>query len=139
MSRPTPFNIMTKPNGPRCNIDCTYCYYLEKERLFPDEKKFRMPPEVLDRYVRELIASSVEAGMPEVNFAWQGGEPTMLGVPYFEGIVELQKKYCPDGIRISNSIQTNGTLLDAEWGRFVKENEFLVGISIVGAKEVHDR
>ena len=139
MPHPTPFNIMTKPIGPRCNIDCTYCYYLEKERLFPDEKKFRMPPQVLERYIREMIETSVEAGMPEVAFAWQGGEPTMLGVPYFEEIIALQKKYQPDGVKISNALQTNGMLLDDKWGKFLKENEFLVGISIDGPKAIHNR
>ncbi|MCP5075549.1 MAG: anaerobic sulfatase maturase [Rhodobacteraceae bacterium] len=134
-----PFNIMTKPIGPRCNIACTYCYYLEKENQFPGEKKFRMPPPVLETYVREMIETSVEAGMREVGFAWQGGEPTILGVPYFDEIVALQNKYCPQGIKVTNSLQTNGILLDNEWGRFLKDNEFLVGISIDGPKAVHDR
>ncbi|PRY23583.1 uncharacterized protein CLV78_10473 [Aliiruegeria haliotis] len=136
---PQPFSIMTKPIGPRCNIDCTYCYYLEKEKLFPSEKKFRMSDEVLETYILQLIEASVEAGMPEVLFAWQGGEPTMLGVGYFQKIVELQKKHAPPGVRISNSLQTNGMLLDDSWGTFLAENGFLVGLSIDGPKKIHNR
>lgn len=139
MTTPKPFNIMSKPIGPRCNIDCSYCYYLEKEEQFPDEKKFRMSDEVLDRYVRELIDASARAGMPETTFAWQGGEPTMLGVGFFEKAVALQKQYAPEGMKIVNAFQTNGILLNADWGRFLSENGFLVGISIDGPKQVHDR
>lgn len=135
----TPFHVMTKPNGPRCNIDCEYCYYLEKEKFYPSEKKFRMPQPVLERYIRDYIAAMQEAGMREVAFTWQGGEPTILGVPYFEEIVALQRKYQPAGVRISNSFQTNGILLDDTWGRFLKDNDFLVGISIDGPKHIHDK
>lgn len=84
MARPRPFHIMTKPIGPRCNIDCEYCYYLEKEKLYPSEKKFKMPRPMLEQYIRDMIAAIVKAGMREVQFAWQGGEPTLLGVDYFE-------------------------------------------------------
>lgn len=136
---PRPFSIMTKPMGPRCNIDCAYCYYLEKERQFPDEKKFRMSDAVLESYIRQLIDASVEAGMPEVPFAWQGGEPTLLGVEYFERIVELQQKHLPPGIRATNAIQTNGMLLTDDWGAFLKDAGFLVGLSIDGPRKIHDR
>ena len=139
MSTPTPFSIMSKPIGPRCNIDCTYCYYLEKEKLFPKEKKFRMTPDVLESYIRQLIETSVEAGMQEIPFAWQGGEPTMLGVDYFRQIVSLQKQYAPEGVKITNALQTNGVLLNDEWGGFLRDEGFLVGISIDGPKKVHDR
>lgn len=135
----TPFHIITKPIGPRCNIDCEYCYYLEKEKLFPSEKKFKMAPEVLEAYIRQTIDASLEAGVPEVQFTWQGGEPTILGVDYFRNIVALQKKYMPKGVPLTNAFQTNGILLDDNWGHFLKENEFLVGISIDGPKKVHDR
>ncbi|MCV0428572.1 MAG: anaerobic sulfatase maturase [Roseibium sp.] len=138
MIEPSPFSIMTKPIGPRCNIDCRYCYYVEKEKLFPDEKKFRMSDEVLDSYIRQVIVTSLEAGMAEVSFAWQGGEPTLLGVAYFKNIVRLQEKYAPKGVKISNAIQTNGMLLDDEWGAFFHENSFLVGISIDGPRKIHD-
>ena len=137
--RPSPFNIMTKPNGPRCNIDCSYCYYLEKVKQFPDEKKFRMTDVVLEAYVQQMIETSIEAGMPEVNFAWQGGEPTMLGVGYFRSIVALQNKHAPAGLKVTNAIQTNGLLLNDEWGAFLHDHGFLVGISIDGPKKVHDR
>lgn len=130
---------MSKPIGPRCNIACTYCYYLEKEKLYPDEKKFRMSLQVLERYISQLIETSVEAGMSEVPFVWQGGEPTMLGLDYFRNIVALQKKHAPQGIRITNALQTNGILLDDDWGQFLQANEFLVGISIDGPKKIHNR
>lgn len=139
MAEPAPFNIMTKPIGPRCNIACKYCYYLDKENFFPTEKKFRMSAEVLENYVRQMIAASIEAGMNEAHFAWQGGEPTMLGVDYFRDIVALQKKHAPQGIRISNAIQTNGMLLDSEWAAFLAAEGFLVGISVDGPKKIHDR
>ncbi|WP_261193296.1 anaerobic sulfatase maturase [Pseudoruegeria sp. SHC-113] len=130
---------MTKPMGPRCNIDCKYCYYLEKEGLYPSEKKFRMSEDMLEHYVRALIETSRKAGMKEVAFAWQGGEPTLLGLPFFERAVELQRTHCPDGIQISNSIQTNGILLDDDWARFLARENFLVGLSVDGPKSVHDR
>lgn len=139
MTTPRPFNIMTKPIGPRCNIDCSYCYYLEKEKLYPAEKKFRMADDVLESYVRQMIDTSLEAGMQEVSFAWQGGEPTMLGVDYFRKIVALQKRFAPQGVRVTNAFQTNGMLLDDDWGAFLHDNGFLVGISIDGPKKVHDR
>ncbi len=130
---------MTKPIGPRCNINCEYCYYLEKEKLFLAKKKFRMAPNVLETFIRQTIEASLEASMPEIQFAWQGGEPTMLGVGYFKQIVALQKKYLPNDIPVTNAFQTNGTLLDDDWGRFLKDNEFLVGISIDGPKKIHNR
>src|SRR5687768_8405544 len=108
----TAFHIMTKPIGAICNLDCTYCYYLEKENLYPDKRNFRMPDEVLESYVRQYIATQ---NVPEINFAWQGGEPTLLGVEFFRRVVELQQKYCPPGKRITNALQTNGTLLNDEW------------------------
>jgi len=139
MSAPHPFTVMTKPTGPRCNIDCSYCYYLEKDRLYPDEKKFRMSDAVLERYIRDLIAAGVQAGQPMVQFAWQGGEPTMLGLGFFERAVDLQRRYCPAGLHIENAIQTNGTLLDDAWGAFLARERFLVGISVDGPREIHDR
>ena len=139
MPDPTPFHIMSKPIGPRCNIDCTYCYYLEKARLYPATKKFHMPADVLESYIHQLIEASVEAGMKEVSFSWQGGEPTMLGVDYFRQVVALQKKHQPEGVTVTNALQTNGMLLDDDWGAFLVENGFLVGISIDGPKKLHDR
>jgi len=138
-SHPRPFSVMTKPIGPRCNIHCSYCYYLEKERLFPEEKKFRMPDDVLESYIRQMIEASVEARMPTAAFAWQGGEPTMLGLDFFRRVVALQKLHAPAGMTVTNALQTNGILLDDDWGVFFRDNGFLVGISIDGPKKVHDR
>jgi uncharacterized protein len=128
------FQIMTKPIGPICNLDCTYCYYLEKENLYGDKKNFKMTDEVLESYIRQYIQSQ---SSPTVVFAWQGGEPTLLGVSFFERVVALQAKY-RGGKRIENAFQTNGTLLDDEWGAFLHRNSFLVGISIDGPAEIHD-
>lgn len=139
MAEPAPFNIMTKPIGPRCNIDCKYCYYLEKEDLYPSEKKFRMSDALLERYVTGMIAASLEIGQCEVHFAWQGGEPTMLGLDYFRRILALQAKHRPQGVGITNAIQTNGILIDESWASFLTENQFLVGVSVDGPKKVHDR
>ncbi|MFT3784927.1 MAG: anaerobic sulfatase maturase [Tepidisphaeraceae bacterium] len=131
-----PFHVMTKPIGPKCNIGCSYCFYLEKEKLYPDERKWAMPENVLEEYVRQYIAAQPQ-GTPVVPFAWQGGEPTLLGVSYFRKVVELQKKHA-GGRAIENAFQTNGTLLDREWGEFLAENKFLVGLSIDGPRELHD-
>ena len=103
-----PFHIMTKPIGPLCNLDCEYCFYLEKEVLYPEKSDFRMSDEVLENYIRSYIEAQPTA---EVSFAWQGGEPTLLGVKFFRKVVELQKKY-GEGRQISNGFQTNGILLD---------------------------
>jgi uncharacterized protein len=130
---------MTKPIGPKCNLDCTYCYYLEKERLYPQEHKFRMTDAVLERFIGDYIASQNAAGGPEIWFAWQGGEPTMLGLDYFVRIVELQEKHRPAGKSVRNALQTNGTLLTEGWARFLHEHDFLVGLSIDGPPGLHDR
>lgn len=135
---PMPFHVMAKPNGPLCNLDCKYCYYLEKEALFPDTSQFRMPEDVLRRFIREYIASQDVFGMNEIMFSWQGGEPTLAGLDYFRHIVELQKNYCPKGKRIINALQTNGILIDEQWADFLKEHDFLVGLSIDGPAELHD-
>lgn len=128
-------HVMSKPIGPICNIDCKYCFYLEKEKLYPDTRKWRMPDDVLEEYVRQYIG---QQDVPEISFAWQGGEPTLLGVDYFRKVVSLQQRYA-DGKRIHNAFQTNGTLLDDEWGAFLNEHQFLVGLSIDGPRELHDR
>ncbi|MEM6313514.1 MAG: radical SAM protein, partial [Planctomycetota bacterium] len=129
-----PFHVMTKPIGPICNLDCKYCFYLEKEVLYDGERKWAMPPDVLERYIAQYIHS--QPGR-DVSFAWQGGEPTLLGVRFFRKVVELQQQYA-DGKQITNAFQTNGTLLDDEWGAFLAENKFLVGLSIDGPEELHD-
>jgi uncharacterized protein len=132
---------MTKPIGPICNLDCEYCFYLEKENLYDKsgsagKSKWAMSEEVLDAYIKGYIESQ---DTPEIHFAWQGGEPTLLGVEFFERVIELQQWYCPEGKRITNAFQTNGTLLDERWGTFLKKNDFLVGLSIDGPPELHDR
>jgi uncharacterized protein len=125
---------MTKPIGPICNLDCKYCFYLEKERLYPGKHNWRMSPETLETYIRQYIeAQAVE----EVSFAWQGGEPTLLGLDYFRRVVELQRRYGA-GRPILNAFQTNGVLLDDEWCRFFRENGFLIGLSIDGPEAIHD-
>jgi uncharacterized protein len=134
---PTPFHVMTKPIGPICNLDCKYCFYLEKEKLYPDERRWRMSDELLETYISQYILSQ-PADLPEISFAWQGGEPTLLGVDYFRKVVELQKKYA-DGRTVHNALQTNGTLLDDPWCEFLSANGFLVGLSIDGPRALHDR
>ncbi|MBN1158066.1 MAG: anaerobic sulfatase-maturation protein [Bacteroidales bacterium] len=133
--QPVAFHIMAKPIGPVCNLDCTYCYYLEKDKIYNQTMNFRMPDDVLEFYTRQYIESQ---DIPELSFTWQGGEPTLLGLDFFKKAIALQDKY-KGGKKISNSFQTNGTLLNDEWCRFFKENNFLVGISIDGPKEIHDR
>ena len=130
-----PFHIMAKPIGPICNLDCTYCYYLEKENLYAGSgRDFRMADDVLETYIRQYIQSQPAQ---QVSFAWQGGEPTLLGIPFFERVVELQKKHAA-GKTIDNAFQTNGTLLNDEWGEFLARNKFLIGLSVDGPEEIHD-
>jgi uncharacterized protein len=125
---------MAKPIGPICNLDCTYCYYLEKEKLFPKGENFKMTPEVMETYIQQYIASQ---NTLEVTFSWQGGEPTLLGLEYFKKIVELQRRHS-GGRKINNTLQTNGTLLDDAWCAFFQENSFLIGLSIDGPRKLHD-
>ncbi|MGH9575536.1 MAG: anaerobic sulfatase-maturation protein [Candidatus Acidiferrales bacterium] len=140
IQRPLGFHIMTKPIGPICNLDCKYCFYLEKENLYPKLSAhsglsdWKMPDDVLENYVRQYIEAQQ---MDTINFAWQGGEPTLLGVDFFRRVVALQQKYAA-GKRIENALQTNGVLIDDEWGEFLARNHFLVGLSIDGPREFHD-
>jgi uncharacterized protein len=129
------FHIMTKPTGPICNLDCHYCFYLEKEKLYPETSTWKMADNVLESYIRQYIEAQKA---PVITFAWQGGEPTLLGVDYFRKIVTLEKRYA-NGKRIENSLQTNGILLDDRWGEFLAENRFLVGLSLDGPRPLHDR
>jgi uncharacterized protein len=125
---------MLKPRGAICNLDCTYCYYLKKETLYPGSD-FRMSDEVLDAFTRQYIES--QSG-PEIVFGWQGGEPTLMGLDFFRRALALQRRYAPEGVTISNTIQTNGVSLNDEWCRFLGQNRFLVGISIDGPQSLHD-
>ena len=126
---------MAKPIGPKCNLNCEYCFYLEKKALFGEKENFRMSDVVLRSYITKYIASQPT---PIVEFVWQGGEPTLLGLDFFKRVVELQKPFCSQKT-IVNSLQTNGTLLTDEWCKFLKENNFLVGISLDGPEEIHNR
>lgn len=134
MPAAAPFHIMTKPGGPICNLDCKYCFYLEKEKLYPGTSRWAMSPAVLETYVRQYIAAQPGS---TVHFAWQGGEPTLLGTEFFRRVVALQRKYA-GGKQITNALQTNGVLLNDEWGDFLAREGFLVGLSIDGPEEIHD-
>jgi uncharacterized protein len=128
-----PFTLLIKPSGSDCNIDCRYCFYKDKPSQYGSGKQ-RMSDEVLDTLVKNYMS----LGFDVSGFAWQGGEPTLMGVDFFRRAVELQKKYGSAGQQISNTLQTNGVLLDDEWCRFFHDNKFLLGISIDGPKEFHD-
>ncbi|AXT72743.1 anaerobic sulfatase maturase [Vibrio sp. dhg] len=130
------FHVMAKPGGAKCNIDCQYCFYLHKENLLHQPKQPKMDDETLEAFVKSYIESQ---DGEEIVFSWQGGEPTLLGLDYFRKVVELQKKYKPNGIRIENDLQTNGILLNDEWCEFLLANNFLVGLSIDGPEELHDK
>jgi len=130
----TAFHVMAKPSGPICNLDCRYCFYLEKENLYGKKQDWAMPDPVLESYISQLITSQ---DSPVISFAWQGGEPTLLGVDFFRKVVAIQNKYA-NGKKIENAFQTNGVLLDDRWGEFLAGNQFLIGISIDGFAELHD-
>jgi uncharacterized protein len=129
------FHLLAKPTGAICNLDCEYCFFLSKEMLYPGSR-FRMADELLETYLRQLIEA--HAGAPEVTVAWQGGEPTLMGVDFFRRSLEHQRRHARPGQRMINTIQTNGTLVDDEWARFFRENDFLVGVSIDGPRVLHD-
>ena len=130
-----PLYVMLKPVGAACNLACNYCYYLEKSNLYKHQPKRQMSEELLERFVKDYIEAQT---MNEVVFTWHGGEPTLRPLSFYQKAVELQKKYAGGRI-IHNSLQTNGTLLTDEWCRFLKANNWLVGISIDGPEELHDR
>ena len=130
-----PLYVMLKPVGAACNLACNYCYYLEKSNLYKHQPKRQMSEELLERFVKDYIEAQT---MNEVVFTWHGGEPTLRPLSFYQKAVELQKKYAGGRI-IHNSLQTNGTLLTDEWCRFLKANNWLVGISIDGPEAFHDR
>ncbi len=132
---PPAFHLLAKPTGAICNLDCTYCFFLSKELLYPGSR-FRMADDLLETYLRQLIEAHAHA--PEVVIAWQGGEPTMMGLDFFRRSVELAERLELPGQRIVYTIQTNGTLLNDDWGAFLAEQGFLVGLSIDGPREIHD-
>ena len=132
------FSVMVKCVGPVCNLDCDYCYYLDKNALYPDKKfslqGFRMNEQVLEKLIRDVITSQPQK---RIEFIWHGGEPTLLGIDYFQKIVDLQQKYA-DGKEIANSFQTNGTLINDKWAEFLASHHFLCGLSLDGPQKFHD-
>ena len=130
---PQAFNIMIKPVGSLCNLRCRYCYYLDKADIYGG-KEPRMTCEMLETFIREYIAAN---DVPEVLFNWHGGEPLLMGLDFYRKAIQLQKKYA-SGKRIRNALQTNATLVTAEWAAFFRENGFLIGVSLDGPKDVHD-
>ncbi|HGY1191948.1 anaerobic sulfatase maturase [Citrobacter sp. Cb008] len=127
--------VMVKPTGSVCNLDCKYCFYLEKEKLYPDRKaNFKMSDEMLELFIKQHIAAQ---DVDDVIFAWQGGEPTLMGRAFYQRAIELQQRYA-EGRTIVNTFQTNGVLIDEEWAEFFKKNDFLVGISVDGDAALHD-
>jgi uncharacterized protein len=132
--QPKAFHIMAKPSGSSCNLDCAYCFYLKKGQLYPGSD-LRMPEAVHEEFIRQLLEAHQ---VPKVTVAWQGGEPTLMGLDFFKRSLELQRRYRRQGQTIENTFQTNGVLLDDEWCRFFHDNGFLVGLSLDGPKELHD-
>lgn len=128
--------MLAKPTGLICNLDCSYCYFLAKESLYPGDR-FRMADELLDAYVCQLM--ELHAGQPEVTVTWQGGEPTLMGVDFFRRAVALASRHAEPGQKVRHVIQTNGTLLTDEWCTMLAEHGFLVAIGIDGPPELHDR
>jgi uncharacterized protein len=131
---PRSFHLLAKPTGAVCNLDCQYCFFLSKEELYPGSR-FRMSGEVLEAYVQQLLAAHQT---PEVTVAWQGGEPTLMGLEFFQRSVELVEKHKQPVQTVAYTIQTNGTRLDDAWGAFFKEHDFLVGLSVDGPRELHN-
>lgn len=131
-------HVLAKPTGPVCNLRCDYCFYLEKEALYPRGESWKMTDETLRAYVRQYIEAQ-PASVEEIDFAFQGGEPTLMGIDFFRRAIELQKEFTPEGARVRNSLQTNGILLDDAWCEFLKQNNFLVGLSIDGPADLHDK
>jgi len=131
---PPAFHLLTKPTGAVCNLECKYCFFLSKEMLYPGSR-FRMADELLETYIKQLLESH---RTPEVTIAWQGGEPTLMGLDFFKRTVELVDQYKQPNQQINYTIQTNGTLLDDEWAAFFKQHNYLVGLRMDGPREIHD-
>lgn len=130
------FHVMAKPAGSTCNLDCAYCFYLSKETLPRGPGAGVMNDAMLETFIRQYIAGNTG---PEAVFTWQGGEPMLRGLDFYRRVVDLQKQFAKPGQRIENDLQTNGVLMDEEWAAFLKQNRFLVGLSIDGPRDVHDR
>jgi uncharacterized protein len=130
------FQIFLKPAGSLCNLHCSYCYYLEKFRLFKRDSPVPMPDDLLELYIRQHIEASTE---PVISFSWHGGEPLLAGINFYKKVLALQKKWKPAGRKIINGVQTNGTLLDERWVEFFAEENFRLGISMDGAEDLHNQ
>jgi uncharacterized protein len=128
-------HVMVKPIGSICNLDCTYCYYLSKADLLGKPDHWVISEANLETFIRQYFEAN---NYKEVVFSWQGGEPTLLGIEFFRRVLELERKYCPPDVRCENDLQTNGTLLDDKWCRFLYDNRILVGLSIDGPQKLHD-
>ena len=128
------FHLLAKPTGAACNLGCKYCFFLSKKSLYPGSS-FRMSDELLEEYIRQYIEAQKA---PLATIAWQGGEPTLMGLDFFRRSVRYEQKYRRPGMTIQNTMQTNGTLLDDEWCEFFQENNFLIGLSLDGPRELHD-
>ena len=128
------FHVMAKPTGARCNLRCDYCFFLEKEDLYPGSD-FRMRDEVMQAYIAQTVAAQ---RVPQVTIAWQGGEPTLMGLEFFRRVCAVEGAHVPAGMAVERTLQTNGVLLDDEWAAFLAENDYLVGLSIDGPRELHD-
>lgn len=129
------YHLLVKPAGAACNLGCKYCFFLSKENLYPPRESPLMDEPTLDRYLRQLMASSPG---PQVDVAWQGGEPTLRGLDFYRRSVELAEKYRQPHQRVLHTMQTNGTLIDDEWAAFLKQHDYLVGLSVDGPRELHD-
>lgn len=129
------FHVMAKPGGAACNLDCAYCYYLHKKKLLGQSSSPVMDEVTLENFIRQYIEG---VDSESVVFSWQGGEPTLLGLPFFENVLRLQKRHTPRGRTVANTLQTNGTLLTDDWAAFLKRHGFLVGLSVDGPEELHD-
>ncbi|NMF99422.2 anaerobic sulfatase maturase [Aromatoleum toluolicum] len=130
------FHVMVKPAGALCNLDCPYCFYLHKSELLGHPRNARLSDALLETHIRQYIEAQTG---DEVVFSWQGGEPTVMGLDFFRRVVELQARHRKPGQRIENDLQTNGLLLDDEWVAFLKAHGFVVGLSLDGTRELHDR
>ena len=130
-----PFVVMAKPVGSLCNLECSYCYYLETERFYSHPHQYRMSDALLETYIRQYITASPG---PVVLFVWHGGEPALAGLDFYRRAVELQKRYLPPGWNCWNNLQTNGILLDDSWCSFLADAHFDVGLSVDGTRWLHD-
>ena len=129
------FQVFVKPVGARCNLSCSYCYYLEKQEIVRHATGRCMSDDMLERYIRQHIEASTG---PDIFFSWHGGEPTLAGLDFFRKVVTIQEAFVPEGYTVRNGIQTNGTLITDDWGRFLSRENFYVGLSIDGPEKYHN-